>query len=138
MLVLLFITNVGMQGLFVYLLGTTDLTKPEYTEDEVVGYRDWRRGEAHSVSNYDRLRDQSLAKRVCNGDVISVSATIADNYGDVDAYLNSSKGSYMCGLALIAWYCTVSKEVNSTITSFNITISVPIGARPAHAALSEI
>ena len=33
----------------------------------------------------------------------------------------------MAGLALIAWYCTVSKEVNATINSYFVTLSIPMG-----------
>ena len=32
----------------------------------------------------------------------------------------------MAGLALIAWYCTVSKEVNATINSYFVTLSIPM------------
>ena len=59
-----------------------------------------------------------------------MSATIADNYAEVDQYLGDggSKGTLMCGLALIAWYCTVAKEVNATISSYFVTRSIPIGS----------
>ena len=127
-LIFLFIQNIAMQSLFIYLLGTTSLTQAEYDEDLVAQYRSWRRNEAHSVQNYDVLGDQSLAVRVCNGDVLSVSATVADAYGDVEAYLEDSnwKGTMMAGLALIAWYCTVMKEVNGTINSYFVTRSIPV------------
>ena len=122
-LVLLFVLNIGMQSLFIYLLGTTSLTEAEYDEGLVDQYRTWRRNEAHAIQNYDVLGKQSLAVRVCNGDVLSVSATVADAYGDVEAYLEDSnwKGTFMAGLALIAWYCTVAKEVNGTINSYFVT-----------------
>ena len=53
------------QALFVYLLASTELTKPEYDEDAVAQYRSWRRNEAHEVASYDRLTDRTLASRVC-------------------------------------------------------------------------
>ena len=44
--------------------------------------RTWRRNVAHAVENYDALSDTSLSFRVCNGDVLSVSATISDDYAE--------------------------------------------------------
>ena len=160
MLVYLFMMNVGMQGLFVYLLASTGLTKPQYDSESVVQYRSWRRNEAHQVDNYDRLTDRTLAARVCavrsrlhsgaaelraariqcidastpftlrrQGDLLSQSATIAGDYEEVKAYLDTggAKGTLMLGLALFAWYCTVSREINATIDSYHVTRSIPYG-----------
>ena len=87
------------QSLFIYLLGTTDLTEPEYDQDDVYDYRQWRRSEAHSVQYYDRLTDRSLASRVCDGSSgLSVSATISNDFEDVSQYLEDDgyKGTFMC------------------------------------------
>ena len=74
---------------------------------------------AHKVQNYDQLSEQTLAARVCNGAVLSQSAVVAEQYEEVSAYLEGNyKGTAMCVLSLIAWYCTVSKEINGTIDSY--------------------
>ena len=118
-----------LQALFVYLLGTTNLTKPTYDDDAIGQYRSWRRNEAHSITNYDAISDSSLASRVCAGVVVASSASISDDYAEISEYLKDSgtKGTFMAGLALIAWYCTVSKEMNATVNSYHITRSVPRG-----------
>ena len=123
-LLFLLILNVLMQVLFIYLLATTSLTKAQFTQQLVAQYRSWRRNEAHSVVNYDELGQSSLTSHVCDGDVLSRSAEIADDFGTVDEYLGDGrwKGTYMCALALIAWYCTVSDEFQSTIDAYR---SVP-------------
>ena len=51
MLGFLFVANICAQGLFVYLLETTSLTKSVYNPELVTQYRTWRRNEAHSVAN---------------------------------------------------------------------------------------
>jgi len=124
----LLVLNVMMQMLFIILLKTTDLTAPEYTADDVKDYRTWRRNEAHTVLYYDQLSDKSLASRVCGGvAALSVARSIGDDFDDVDQYLDHFKGTMMLGLSLIAWYCTVAQEINATINSYLVTISVPIG-----------
>ncbi len=45
MLTFIFFLNVSFQSFFVFLLGTTDLTQPEYHSDDVTDYRLWRRNE---------------------------------------------------------------------------------------------
>ena len=57
-----------MQATFIYVIATTDLSQPEYINEDVVELRHWRRRVAHSIDNFDRISDLSLAARVCSGD----------------------------------------------------------------------
>ena len=131
LLLFLLVLNVICQILFIWILGSTDLTQPTYTPNLVAQYRNWRRVDAHAVNNYDALTETILSKRVCDGTVISVAAEVSDAFGTVDEYLGDlgSKGILMCGMSLIAWFMTVEDEVNSTIDSYKLTTSIPFGDR---------
>ena len=48
LLVFLFVGNIIIQSLFIYLLGTTSLTTPNYERALVNQYRSWRRNEART------------------------------------------------------------------------------------------
>ena len=99
LLLFLLVLNVICQILFIWILGSTDLTQPTYTYNLVAQYRNWRRVDAHAVNNYDALTETILSKRVCDGTVISVAAEVSDAFGTVDEYLGDlgSKGILMCG-----------------------------------------
>jgi hypothetical protein len=47
----------------------------------------------------------------------------------VAEYLDGStihKGTLMCIMALMAWYCTIAKEVNKTFESYFVARSIPV------------
>ena len=123
----LFIANIGIQALFVYLLGATQLTKPTYNREAVLQFRSWRRNEAHSIYNMDLQSLSSLGSRVCKGDVISQSGDISETYQEVDEYLGEDMphGTLMLLLALIAWYCTISKEIHASMDAFHKVMALP-------------
>ena len=122
-----FIANIGIQALFVYLLGATQLTKPTYNREAVLQFRSWRRNEAHSIYNMDLQSLSSLGSRVCKGDVISQSGDISETYQEVDEYLGEDMphGTLMLLLALIAWYCTISKEIHASMDAFHKVMALP-------------
>ena len=119
------------QGLFVFLLNTTTLTDPHYNDQHRRQFKEWRRTDAHSVDTYDVLSDRTLARRVCENAVTSESASIAAAHKEINEYLGQggATGTLMASLALVTWYCTLSKEVNSTIDSYHITRSIPVGPK---------
>ena len=74
LLLFLLILNVVCQCLFIWILGSTNLTQPTYTYDLVAQYRNLRRVDAHAVQNYDSLAEKPLAYGVCDGGVLSVAS----------------------------------------------------------------
>ena len=84
---------------------------------------------AHRTPLHLPSRPATAAAPLWQGDLISQSATIQEDYDEVFAYLEGggAKGTLMLGLALFAWYCTVSQEVNATIDSYHVTRSIPYG-----------
>ena len=81
------------------------------------------------IDNYDTLSGLSMATRVCQGDVLSKSSSIADAFSEVDEYLGDggATGSMMAVLSLVAWYCTIAIEFNAIFDSLSITFSIPMG-----------
>ena len=105
-----------MQMSIIIILGLSSMTKPDFAESSVDQLRDWRRNEAHHISNYDEVSGVTLTHRVCsNSESLSVSAAIKADYRLGEQYLEQGQlvGSVMCLISLISWYMTLCKEITS-------------------------
>ena len=127
--------NILMQGLYIYILFSSNLTSPQYTEHIVVTLRDWRKTVAHDVTNYDQLQDVSLANRVCDTTAskgLHLSSKQADIYGNLNEYLgdrpgkNFPRGMVMCVISLTAWYLTCCKEIVSATALLRAIWVMPV------------
>ena len=80
--------NVIIQVIFAVVVNE-QLTEPEYSDDTVISYRNWRRNTGHDLKNLDTLSGLSLAARVCEGDdSLEMSQKQADAYDAVSKYIS--------------------------------------------------
>ena len=113
----------------IYIIATSSLTKPNYSETSVEQLRNWRRNIAHDIKYFDVISESSLARRVCDRDLsLEVSTNQVQIVNETYEYLklNNNLGKMMCTLALLAWYLTLSQELASAVTTIKVTASLAV------------
>ena len=117
-LVLLFLVNVGMQVLFVGIIGTS-FTDPHVTDEKVAGLKGWRMRIAHSVTEFEMESQKTLARRICEADSsLDGSTGQSGDYETLQGYAGDGDGwdgvgIYMCTICLLVYVVSVSKELNA-------------------------
>jgi hypothetical protein len=126
--------NLSIQYAFCYIV-IDNLSIASFDPDTPVQMRRWRRNIAHDIKFYSELSQQSLASRVCEGDVgLETSATQSDTYDLLKTYLGDGNGRdlgalgpVMCVLALVTFILTVSKEANAAVSLLPALRKIPQG-----------
>ncbi|CAJ1368514.1 unnamed protein product [Effrenium voratum] len=132
---ILAIVNVLMQGIFVGIAWFNFLA-PDINESTVQDAFRWRRSSGHSLSYYDEVSMESLAKRVCDEDKsLHISGIQVQLIEDIRKYLKPDAegmgvfftGQVLCMVALICWYLMVAKEVSHALALHRGVHALPNG-----------
>jgi len=85
--IFLLVINLAVQGMFCYIVMQA-LSVANITPDTVEGLKSWRRSSAHDYANYNTVRGQSMAARVCAQDTaLDMSASQTTMYASLKAYI---------------------------------------------------
>jgi len=118
--------NVTIQVAFIYMCSREQFTEPEFNEQSVLAYREWRRSVAHSTTFVDAQNSRSLASRVCSGDPgLEVAGAQADVVERINLYLDGNTGVGMAVLCTFIWGLTVAVEIKAIIHFSRCVLQLP-------------
>mmetsp|Transcript_30157 Transcript_30157/g.70369 ORF Transcript_30157/g.70369 Transcript_30157/m.70369 type:complete len:936 (-) Transcript_30157:207-3014(-) len=132
---MLAIGNMALQIIFV-LLALQNFTIPEFDKEVEEGVRHWRLTTAHSFTNMDTTRGQSLMQRVCQRDPALPISNAHLNMNDrMDLYMPSLNdgnniifdGRVMSMLAVTCYYLAIVRELHAVWDQQKAALSIRRG-----------
>mmetsp|Transcript_80168 Transcript_80168/g.166842 ORF Transcript_80168/g.166842 Transcript_80168/m.166842 type:complete len:873 (+) Transcript_80168:18-2636(+) len=115
------------------------LAEQGFTQEQLDGYKIWRRNIGHNVKYYDSLTFTSLTERMCYQDgtyPVEMSDGKSNDYAAMQAYLPDwdqygafglfVSGPMLCFVALMAWSLTILNESMKVWRGFCAVRNLPI------------
>eukprot|EP00929_Paragymnodinium_shiwhaense_P068068 TRINITY_DN3420_c0_g2_i1.p1 TRINITY_DN3420_c0_g2~~TRINITY_DN3420_c0_g2_i1.p1 ORF type:complete len:834 (+),score=142.39 TRINITY_DN3420_c0_g2_i1:140-2641(+) len=130
-LVAMLLVNAFVQVYYCYIVYFAFVVpQGDFTQEDILGYRNWRENVAHDVSNMDRLSQVSLASRVCDEAAhasLEFSTAQANAVQDITEYITDFRGAGMTTVSVFCWLIFVSDELRSVLACIQAIHVLPVG-----------